>query len=99
MEDLQKCEFPTVTGLLETVRSVNASIEIAKNDWLTKMNISSMEMLDGAGGAFTEVYNALNRVTEASGEMQRALAGAGMQAVDANMATVNRCAAGYGTGM
>jgi hypothetical protein len=99
MDDLKKCEFPAVGGLLQTVTSVNGQIETAKNDWLSKMNISSMEMLDNAGGAFSEVYSYLNLVTEASGEMQRALTGAGMQAMDANLATVQRCAAGYGTGM
>jgi hypothetical protein len=96
MDDLKKCEFPTVAGLLETVTSINRAVETEKNSWLSKMNISSMEMLDNAGGAFSEVYSYLNLVTEASGEMQRALAGAGMQAMDANMATVQRCAASYG---
>jgi hypothetical protein len=95
MDDLKKCDFPAVTGLLETVRSINQSVSTEKDTWLTKMNISSMEMLDEAGGAFSEVFRFLNLVTESSRDMQLALMGAGAQAVDANMATMKQCASNY----
>ena len=95
--DLKQCDFGALQGLLQEVTSTNSAVMNEIQTWMHAMGIASMDMLDQAGGAFSDVFRAINQVSEATQEMQLALASAGGQALDANMATVNQCAAAYTT--
>lgn len=93
--DLKKCDFGALAGLLQEVTATNAAVTTEINDWMRAMGIASMDMLDQAGGAFTDVATAIRQVGEANQEMQLAIIAAGGQSLDGNMATVNQCAAAY----
>jgi hypothetical protein len=92
---LKKCEFGSVEGMLGQVQATHTAVMTEKDAWMRTVGITAQDLLDNAGGRFTEVNTAWDQVTAAMQEMQAQLRVAGTQAVAENMATVARCAARY----
>lgn len=92
---LKKCEFGTVEGMLGQVQATHTAVMADKDAWLRTAGLTAQDLLDNAGGRFTEVNQAWDQVTAAMQEMQNQLRVTGVQAVSENMATVMRAAARY----
>jgi hypothetical protein len=81
--------------MLGQVQATHTAVMTEKDAWMRTVGITAQDLLDNAGGRFTEVNTAWDQVTAAMQEMQAQLRVAGTQAVAENMATVARCAARY----
>jgi hypothetical protein len=92
---LKKCEFGTVEGMLGQVQATHSAVMADKDAWLRTVGLTAQDLLDNAGGRFTEVNTAWDQVTAAMQEMQNQLRVTGAQAMTENMATVMRAAARY----
>ncbi|GAB3938190.1 hypothetical protein GCM10029976_052320 [Kribbella albertanoniae] len=93
---LKKCEFGTVEGLLSQVQSTHAGVLADKDAWLRTFGLTAQDLMDNAGGRFTEVNAATDQVTAAMQEMQNQALMLGGQSLQANIETVMRSAARYG---
>lgn len=92
---MKKCEFGTVEGMLGQVQSTHSAVMADKDAWLQTVGLTAQDLMDNAGGRFTEVNAAWDQVTLAMQEMQNHLRLTGMGALMENIATVARAAARY----
>ncbi|MEU0091540.1 hypothetical protein [Kribbella sp. NPDC006257] len=92
---MKKCEFGTVEGMLGQVQATHSAVMADKDAWLQTVGLTAQDLMDNAGGRFTEVNAAWDQVTLAMQEMQNQLRVTGMGALMENIATVARAAARY----
>lgn len=92
---LKKCEFGAVEGLLGQVQATNTAVMTDKDAWLRTVGLTSQDLLDNAGGRFTEVNQAWDQVTASMQEMQNQLRVTAAVAMAENVATVLRAAGRY----
>lgn len=92
---LKKCDFGAVEGLLGRVQATNTAVIADKDAWLRTVGLTSQDLLDNAGGRFTEVNQAWDQVTASMQEMQNQLRVTAAVAMAENVATVLRAAGRY----
>lgn len=92
---LKKCDFGAVEGLLGQVQATNTAVMTDKDAWLRTVGLTSQDLLDNAGGRFTEVNQAWDQVTASMQEMQNQLRVTAAVAMAENVATVLRAAGRY----